>query len=328
MRRIRAQRSDANRDRVDEVIVRPRLPVPEALFGVGLAREEALEAVRPEGAQGDAEEAEEPGELESGAFHGVSIAHAPVWPPSGRRGTTGRMTLHIGMLLFPRLTQLDLTGPFEVLHRLPDARVHLLWKDEEPVRAESGLAIVPTGTLAGCPPLDVLFVPGGRGQIELTNDDEVLSFLSAQGRAARYVTSVCTGSLLLGAAGLLDGYEATTHWAYLDFLPAFGARPVRRRVVVDRNRITAGGVTAGIDFGLRLVADLAGEALAQAIQLRLEYDPHPPFAGGHPDSADPALVGTVRDSFAASLAAEREQIERWSARRGAGLTSPPHPPHT
>jgi cyclohexyl-isocyanide hydratase len=225
------------------------------------------------------------------------------------------MTLHIGMLLLPRLTQLDLTGPFEVLHRVPGAQVHLVWKDEDLVRAASGLAIKPTTTLAACPPLDVLFVPGGRGQIDLTNDDEVLSFLSAQGRSARYVTSVCTGSLLLGAAGLLDGYEATTHWAYLDFLPAFGAKPVRRRVVVDRNRITGGGVTAGIDFGLRLVTDLAGEPLARAIQLSLEYDPDPPFRSGNPEVAAPALVDQVRGKLAESLAAERAQIERWSARR-------------
>lgn len=225
------------------------------------------------------------------------------------------MALHIGMLLFPRLTQLDLTGPFEVLHRVPGAQVHLVWKSEAPVVAASGLAIAPTTTLAACPPLDVLVVPGGRGQIDLTNDDEVLSFLSAQGRAARYVTSVCTGSLLLGAAGLLDGYEATTHWAYLDLLPAFGARPVRRRVVVDRNRITAGGVTAGIDFGLRLVADLAGEPVARAVQLSLEYDPDPPFRSGHPDVADPALVDQVRGRFTESLAAARAEIERWTARR-------------
>ncbi len=225
------------------------------------------------------------------------------------------MTLHIGMLLFPRLTQLDLTGPFEVLHRVPGAQVHLVWRNEDLVVAASGLAVKPTTTLAACPPLDVLFVPGGRGQIDLTNDDEVLSFLSTQGRGARYVTSVCTGALLLGAAGLLDGYEATTHWAYLDLLSAFGARPVRRRVVVDRNRITAGGVTAGIDFGLRLVADLAGEPLARAVQLGLEYDPDPPFRSGHPDVADPAVVDQVRGRLAESLTAAREQIERWQSSR-------------
>ena len=227
------------------------------------------------------------------------------------------MTLHIGMLLFPRLTQLDLTGPFEVLHRLPDAVMHLVWKDTDLVQATSGLAIKPTTTMADAPPLDVLVVPGGYGQIDLTNDDEVLSFLSAQGRSARYVTAVCTGSLLLGAAGLLDGYDATTHWAYLEFLSAFGARPVRQRIVVDRNRITAGGVTAGIDFGLRLLAELGGEALARAVQLTLEYDPAPPFQSGHPDVADPALVARVRDRMAEPLAGERAQIERWKARRAS-----------
>jgi cyclohexyl-isocyanide hydratase len=225
------------------------------------------------------------------------------------------MTLHIGMLLFPRLTQLDLTGPFELFHRVPDAQVHLVWKDREPVLAAGGLALQPTTTLGACPPLDVVFVPGGRGQIDLTDDDEVLDFLAAQGRAARYVTSVCTGSLLLGAAGLLDGYDATTHWAYLDFLPAFGARPVKGRVVVDRNRITAGGVTAGIDFGLRVVAELAGEEWARALQLGLEYDPAPPFASGHPDVAEAALVSRVRDGYGETRAAERAAIERWTARR-------------
>lgn len=204
------------------------------------------------------------------------------------------MTAHIGMLLFPRLTQLDLTAPFEVLHRVPDTSVHLLWKDREPVRAESGLALLPTMTLADCPPLDILFVPGGFGQREASADEAVLSFLREQGSQARFVTSVCTGSLLLGAAGLLDGYEATTHWAYVDLLEAFGARYVNRRVVVDRNRITAGGVTAGLDFGLTLAAELAGEEMARALQLGLEYDPAPPFDSGHPDRADPALVAAVR----------------------------------
>lgn len=220
------------------------------------------------------------------------------------------------MLLFPRITQLDLTGPFEVLHRLPDSRVHLLWKDTSPVLSGSGMAIVPTTTLAECPPLDVILVPGGRGQSDLTNDDQVLSFLSAQGRSARYVTSVCTGSLLLGAAGLLDGYEATTHWAYLDFLATFGARPVRKRVVVDRNRVTAGGVTAGIDFALRLVADLAGEQAARAIQLQLEYDPDPPYRSGHPDVAEAELVERVRGALAENVDATRAQVEAWRARRG------------
>jgi cyclohexyl-isocyanide hydratase len=207
------------------------------------------------------------------------------------------MTTHIGMLLYPGLTQLDLTGPFEVLHRVPEAEVHLLWKTLDTVIADSKLGLVPSTTLAACPKLDVVFVPGGGGQMALVQDAEVLGFLAEQGKRARYVTSVCTGALVLGAAGLLDGYEATTHWAFMDLLPMFGARPVRKRVVVDRNRITGGGVTAGIDFGLTLAAELAGEAFAKSIQLGLEYDPEPPFRCGHPDVADPEIVATVRGRF-------------------------------
>ena len=202
--------------------------------------------------------------------------------------------MNIGMLLFPRLTQLDLTGPFEVLHRIPGATVHLVWKDTAPVSAESGLAIVPTTTLATCPPLDVVVVPGGWGQADLMTDREVLDWLRAHARTARYMTAVCTGALVLGAAGLLDGYRATTHWAWTDQLAAFGAIHAPGRVVKDRDRITGGGVTAGIDFGLTLAAELAGADIAKAIQLGLEYNPAPPFACGHPDVADPALVAIVR----------------------------------
>jgi len=209
-------------------------------------------------------------------------------------GTLLAMTLQIGMLLYPGLTQLDLTGPFEVLHRIPGARVHLVWKETQPVRADSGLGLVPTTAFADCPPLDILFVPGGNGQGAVMTDPVVLDFLRHHGRTARYVTSVCTGALVLGAAGLLDGYDAATHWAFVQLLPAFGARHVPGRVVVDRNRITGGGVTAGIDFALRLVAELAGEDVAKAIQLGLEYDPAPPFRSGHPDVADPALVAKMR----------------------------------
>ena len=216
------------------------------------------------------------------------------------------MALEIGMLTFPGLNQLDLTGPFEVLHRLPEARVHLVWKEAGPVRADSGFELRPTATLADCPPLDVLFVPGGYGQWPLQTDGEVLDFVRTQGQRARYVTSVCTGALLLGAAGLLDGYEATTHWAYVDLLDRFGARYVKRRVVVDRNRVTGGGVTAGIDFGLQLAAQLAGETAAKSIALGLEYDPAPPFEGGHPDRAEPALIAEVRRRLDARL--EREGV--------------------
>ena len=218
------------------------------------------------------------------------------------------MPIEIGMLLYPELTQLDLTGPFELLHRVPEARVHLLWKDMQPVAAGSGLAILPTATLEAAPPLDVLFVPGGWGQAKLMRDDTVLAFLRAQGETASWVTAVCTGSLLLGAAGLLDGYRAATHWAFVDQLPAFGATHEPGRVVVDRNRITGGGVTAGIDFGLTLVAHLAGEDTAKAIQLGLEYDPHPPFRSGHPDVADPELVARVRASLDARLPVDTKAV--------------------
>ncbi|MEZ4361747.1 MAG: DJ-1/PfpI family protein [Kofleriaceae bacterium] len=213
------------------------------------------------------------------------------------------MTLHIGMLLYPDLTQLDLTAPFEVLHRIPDARVHLVWKDLAPVAATAGLTLAPTTTLRDCPPLDVVFVPGGSGQAALMKDAEVLDFLRTHGARARYVTSVCTGSLLLGAAGLLDGYQATSHWAFVELLPRFGARPAPGRVVVDRNRITAGGVTAGLDFALRLVAELAGEPIAKAVQLGLEYDPEPPFRSGHPSVADADTVALVRARLSALVEA-------------------------
>lgn len=210
--------------------------------------------------------------------------------------------MNIGMLLYPGLTQLDLTGPYEVLSALPGAKMHLVWKDARPVRADSGLAILPTTVLDDCPPLDVVFVPGGFGQTSLMNDAAVLGFLRHHGSRARYVTSVCGGSLLLGAAGLLDGYEATTHWAYTEMLASFGARFVPGRVVVDRNRITGGGVTAGIDFGLRLFAEIAGEPAARALTLALEYDPSPPFRCGHPDVAGAELVAEVRKSLAERMA--------------------------
>lgn len=211
--------------------------------------------------------------------------------------------MHIGMLLYPGLTQLDLTGPFEVLHRIPGAQVHLVWKDTAPVRADSGMGILPTTTLADCPPLDVVMVPGGFGQIALMEDEEILAWLRAQAAHARYVTAVCTGSLLLAGAGLLDGYKATTHWAFTELLADYGATHVPGRVIEDRTRITGGGVSAGIDFALVLAARLAGEEVAKAIQLGIEYDPAPPFASGHPDAADPALVAKVRERLATRGAA-------------------------
>ncbi len=203
----------------------------------------------------------------------------------------------LGFLLFPDLTQLDLTGPYEVLSRLPGARTHLVWKTLEGVRSEKGLTIMPTVTLDGCPRLDLLCIPGGQGVNALLNDPLILEFVRRIALDARYLTSVCTGSLLLGAAGLLRGRRAATHWAFRDLLPAFGAIPVGERVVVDGNLITGGGVTSGIDFGLRMAAEVAGEKVARAIQLGIEYDPHPPFDSGSPERADPALVALVRGTL-------------------------------
>jgi len=217
--------------------------------------------------------------------------------------------IRIGMLLYPGLTQLDLTGPHELLSRIPGAAVDLIWKARGPVQADSGLSILATETMAACAPLDVIMVPGGLGQMALMDDAETLDFLRRHAEHARYVTSVCTGSLLLGAAGLLRGYRAATHWMYMDLLPAYGAIAVAERVVVDRNRITGGGVTAGIDFGLRVLAELCGERFAQTAQLVLEYDPHPPYDCGHPRSAPPDLVAEARATAAARLAQRAAQAE-------------------
>lgn len=235
------------------------------------------------------------------------------------------MTLHFGFLLFPGLTQLDLTGPYEVMSRIPGATTHLVWKEAGVVTSDSGLGLVATRGFADCPPLDLLFVPGGGGQIALMEDDAVLDWVAARGAAARWVTSVCTGSLVLGAAGLLRGYRAATHWAFMPLLGMFGAEAVSERVVVDRNRITAGGVTAGIDFGLRVVAEVAGEDQAKAIELYLEYDPAPPFGCGHPRRAPPELVASVRASFAERYAVREEQVRKLVARaaRAAGQSQSP-----
>jgi cyclohexyl-isocyanide hydratase len=221
----------------------------------------------------------------------------------------------IGMLLFPRLTILDLAGPYEVFARMPATRVHLVGLTAEPIASESGLAITPDTLLDEAPPFDVLFVPGGNGVNEMLADERCLAFLEQQGKQARYVTSVCTGALLLGAAGLLRGYRATTHWLSLDLLPLLGAEPVAERVVVDRNRITGGGITAGIDFGLTLAALLHGESVAEEIQLMIEYDPRPPLDCGSPQTADKAVVERVRSQRRPVQEDRRRKIEhivsRW-----------------
>ncbi|MGE0823120.1 MAG: DJ-1/PfpI family protein [Candidatus Binatia bacterium] len=218
------------------------------------------------------------------------------------------------MLIFPRMTQLDFTGPFEVFARIPNAKVHVLWKQIEPIISDRGLAMLPTTTLAECPHLDLICIPGGPGQIAMMDDEEVVMFVRDQGQRAKFVTSVCTGALILGAAGLLTGYQATTHWMSHDQLSAFGANPVTSRIVVDRNRITGGGVTAGIDFGLYVASLIAGEQVARAIQLQLEYNPEPPFDSGSPMTAAPELVTTARQR-AAGMIDERLAATRRAARR-------------
>lgn len=227
------------------------------------------------------------------------------------------MSFQIGLLLFPDITQLDMTGPYEVFTKLPGAEVHLVWKTLDPVVANGGMRIVPTMTFAACPQLDLVCVPGGPGMNALLNDEETLAFLRRQAKDARYVTSVCTGALVLGAAGLLKGKRAATHWMSRDMLAAFGATPVAERVVIDGNVVTGGGVTAGIDFALKIAADAFGEDLAKAIQLGIEYDPQPPFRAGSPEGAGPAIVEKAR-AGAARRQAERESAVRQAAARLAG----------
>ncbi len=209
------------------------------------------------------------------------------------------MPFEIGLLLFPDITQLDLTGPYEVFIKFPDAKVRLIWKSLDPVTAGGGMRILPDTSFTDCPQLDLVCVPGGTGMNPLLNDTETLDFIRSQALEARYVTSVCTGALVLGAAGLLEGKRATTHWMSHEMLSAFGAIPVNERYVIDGHIVTGGGVTAGIDFALAIAADLHGEEVARAIQLAIEYDPDPPFASGSPTNAGPALVETTRSAAAA-----------------------------
>ena len=217
------------------------------------------------------------------------------------------MTFHIGLLLFPDVTQLDMTGPYEVFTKFPDAKVHVIWKSLNPITVGGGMQIMPTTTLAECPQLDLICVPGGSGVNALLNDTDVLAFVQRQAERARYVTSVCTGALVLGAAGLLQGKRATTHWMSRDMLSAFGATPVANRVVIDGKVITGGGVTAGIDFALVVAAEAFGEETAKAIQLNIEYDPHPPFDAGTPERAGEALATRLQ------AASAKRQIERKAA---------------
>jgi len=203
------------------------------------------------------------------------------------------MPLRSGLLLFPKLTQLDLTGPYEVLARLPEAETLLLAKSLDPVRSEHGLTMLPQVALADCSALDLVLVPGGPGINPLLEDGQVLDFLRRTAAAAQWVVGICSGSLVLAAAGLLRGRRAATHWMSRELLRAFGAEPVKDRVVADGKFFTGGGVTAGIDVALAVAAAIAGRAAAEAIQLAIEYDPGPPFGSGTPEAADPAVLAQV-----------------------------------
>lgn len=217
--------------------------------------------------------------------------------------------LSIGFLLFPRLTQLDLTGPYEVFSRIPHVKIHLIWKHQQLVVSDKGMSILATMDFDHCPKLDVICIPGGPGQLDLMQDHETLAFIAKQAATADYVTSVCTGSLLLAAAGLLTGFEATCHWNSIDQLRLFDAVPRAERVVIDRNRITGAGVTSGIDFALVVVAKLYGEELAQQIQLQMEYDPAPPFEAGSLVKTSAQIVNRVQQQIAVLIQKRRVASE-------------------
>lgn len=218
--------------------------------------------------------------------------------------------VRISFLLFPDLTQLDLTGPAQVLSRVPGARVEYVAATLDPVRSDCGLALVPTTTIAEAGPADVLVVPGGDGAFDAMLDPEVIGFVRREAARATWVTSVCTGAFVLGGAGLLAGKRATTHWASKPMLAAFGAQPVEDRVVDDGAIVTAAGVSAGIDMALWLAAELAGQPAAEAIQLQIEYDPQPPFDAGSAVRADTRVVTAAR---AAAEDARGERVARAAA---------------
>jgi cyclohexyl-isocyanide hydratase len=224
--------------------------------------------------------------------------------------------VQVGSLLFEGLDQIDLTGPFEVLSRIPNATYRLYGKTVEPVRDLHGLRLIPDAPLADAPQLDVLHVPGGFGQEALMEDEDLLAWISRQAAGAHSLFSVCTGALLCGAAGLLKGRRATTHWASFHLLPYFGAIPINERVVVDGNWVFAAGVTAGIDGALRLAAELRGEEVAQTIQLDMAYAPEPPFNSGTPETAPPAVLERARQALSGVTAKRAATARRIAAKLG------------
>ncbi|HEX4894342.1 MAG TPA: DJ-1/PfpI family protein [Hyphomicrobiaceae bacterium] len=218
---------------------------------------------------------------------------------------------NVGFVIFPEVTQLDFTGPLQVLTGLPQSTIHIVAKTEDPVPSDTALRLLPTHTFETCPQLDLICIPGGsQGVAGAMVDRDTIAFVRKQASAAKYVTSVCTGAFVLGVAGLLKGRRATSHWAYADLLPLVGAIHEKARVVKDGNVITAGGVTSGIDFGLSVVAELAGEPVARRIQLGMEYDPAPPFDSGHPDRAPDLRLAMLSGRYDAFRATYREGIEK------------------
>lgn len=249
----------------------------------------------------------------SGA-RGLSAAEPQDGPEAAAPGADTHLS--IGIIIFPRMDQIDFTGPFEVLSRVPDATLHVLWKETSPIRDIKGLILTPETTLAEAPALDVLVVPGGPGQQALMEDEAILSFIRDRAARARYVFSVCTGALICGAAGLLKGVRSTTHWGSFDLLKYFGAIPVDSRVVLDGKHLSAAGVTAGIDGALRLASLLRGDRAAQQIQLAIEYAPEPPFHSGTPSTAPPEVLDAVRAETRSLTRSRVETARRVAAKLG------------
>jgi cyclohexyl-isocyanide hydratase len=248
-------------------------------------------------------------DADAGAF-----PHDPRVARAGAADYAFTMSFAAGFVLFPNLTQLDFTGPLQVLHRLPGSTTHIVAKSLAPVPSDCGLSLVPTTTFASCPPLDLVCVPGGFGVDDAIVDDDLIAFVRRIASTARYITSVCTGAFILGAAGLLQGRRATTHWAYRELLPLVGATPVAERVVRDGNVFTGGGVTAGIDFALTVAAEIAGADVARSIQLSIEYDPAPPFDAGSPERAPMDVRSRVEEGYRVRRTAFAATVER--VRRG------------
>jgi cyclohexyl-isocyanide hydratase len=237
----------------------------------------------------------------------------------------------VGFVIYPGITQLDFTGPFEVLSRLstppsasvpsrfPQSRTHVVAKTLQPVASDRGLNILPSCTFDSSPSLNLICVPGRAGVVDALADLETVEFVRRQGAHAQFVTSVCIGAFLLGAAGLLRGRRAATHWAFVDLLPLVGASHEKGRIVRDGNVFTSGGVTSGIDFAFRIVAELAGPEVAQAIQLAIEYDPSPPFDAGHPDKASEAVTAFMVQRNEKAHAGIRERLEKLTIHSGGQI---------